>query len=207
MSKITLFHIDDHLLFSQGVSSLLKGAPHFEWLGEANDPESGKTQVIQIQPDIVLLDYFLPGKNGIELGKEISGFSPRSKLVLLTMEKNHTIIQQAKEAGFYGFIPKSAERDVLLNTLLNVAAGEKIFPQTKVQDIEENPGLSKFKQLSKREKEIALMVVQGFTSVEIAEKLFLSLLTVNTHRRNLIQKLGFKNVAQLSAFLNQIYKY
>lgn len=207
MKKITLFHIDDHPLFSQGVSSLIKGEPHFEWLGEAKDPEYGKKQVAHIQPDIVLLDYFLPDISGIELGREISKLSPQSKLVLLTMENSPTVIMQAKESGFFGFISKSAERDILIKTLLSVCDGEKIFPHIKDQEVDKNLDLSLFNQLSKREKEIALMVKRGYTSNEIAEKLFISLLTVNTHRRNLIQKLGFKNLAQLSAFLSNIKNY
>ncbi|SEG34300.1 response regulator transcription factor [Algoriphagus boritolerans] len=204
MSKITLFHIDDHPLFSQGVSSLLKGDPQFQWLGEAIDAEYGKRQVAYLQPDIVLLDYFLPDTNGIALGKEISKFSPRSKLVLFTMENSPTVVKQALESRFFGFISKSVEREILIKTLTSVGNGEKIFPQLKDKEIEKNLDLSLFNQLSKREKEIALMVKKGFTSSEIAEKLFISLLTVNTHRRNLIQKLGFKNVAQLSAFLSNV---
>jgi DNA-binding CsgD family transcriptional regulator len=87
---------------------------------------------------------------------------------------------------------------------MDVSKGIKVFPLFIQVENEEGPILAKFNQLSKREKEIAMMVVQGNSSVEIAEKLFLSLLTVNTHRRNLFQKLGFKNLAQLSAFLRKL---
>ena len=69
MTKISIFLIDDHNLFSQGVTSLVAGESQIEWLGYTNDPDLGKEKVAQLQPDIVLLDYFLPGKNGVELGK------------------------------------------------------------------------------------------------------------------------------------------
>lgn len=204
MTKISVFLIDDHNLFSQGVASLLEDESQIKWLGHANHPDLGKEQVDNFQPDIVMLDYFLPSKNGIDLGKEIQELSPASKLVLLTMENSFLVIEMAKKAGFSGFIPKSAERKVLVKTLLQISKGEKVFPQSHKSDQSESPELAKFNQLSKREKEIAFLVAQGQTSGEIAEKLFLSLLTVNTHRRNLFQKLGFKNVVQLSAFIGKL---
>lgn len=204
MTKISIFHIDDHKIFSQGLSSLLANESFIEWFGHSNDQDLGKEKVSQLQPDIVLMDYFLPGKSGIELGKEIMKLTPRSKLVLLTMENDFLVVEMAKEAGFSGFIPKTAEWKVLLKIQIDVAAGIQVFPAYNIPRNEENEDLSKLNKLSKREREIALMVKRGFTSNEIADKLFISLLTVNTHRRNLIKKLGLKNIAKLFAFLNTV---
>ena len=204
MSKITIFHIDDHHLFSQGLSSLLADEGSFDLLGYAGDPDEGKEKVKQLQPNIVLVDYFLPGKNGIELGKEILKGSPQSKLILLTMEKSFPVFEAAKKAGFFGFLSKSSERKVVVKAILDVSQGLKVFLQIEYSDENEEPVMAKFRLLSKREKEIALLVVQGYSSNEIAEKLFLSLWTVNTHRRNLFKKLAFKNVAQLSALFHNM---
>jgi DNA-binding NarL/FixJ family response regulator len=114
MTKISVFLIDDNILFSQGVTSLVAGESQIDLLGYTNDPDLGKEKIAQLQPDIVLLDYFLPGKNGIELGIEIQKLSPNSKLVLLTMEKSFSVVEMAKETEFFGFISKSEEREDLL---------------------------------------------------------------------------------------------
>lgn len=204
MSKISLFLIDDHNLFSQGVASLVAGENQIDWLGYTPDPDLGKEIVARLHPNIVLLDYFIPGKNGIELGKEILKLSPATKLVLLTMEKTFLVVEKAKIAGFFGFIPKDTERESMINTLMEVSKGMKVFPDVNQNKIEDNSTMVKLNQLSKREKEIALLVVQGYSSMEISEKLFLSLFTIHTHRRNLFQKLGLKNVAQLSDLFNKM---
>ncbi|MFL0683611.1 MAG: LuxR C-terminal-related transcriptional regulator [Algoriphagus aquaeductus] len=199
MSKIRILHIDDHILFTQGVRSLLSENPVFEWIGEATSGKEGLEKAKKLNPDLVLVDYFIPESNGVEIGIEILKALPTTKLMLLTMENSFLIIQNAREKGFSAWISKAAEKDELLSTLERVGRGdEKLFPEQMTPTTSPIPGNYKFDQLTKREREILLLIIQGLTSQEIANKLFLSLLTVNTHRRNLLSKLGIKNFAQLS---------
>lgn len=199
MSKIRILHIDDHILFTQGIQYLLSENQEFEWIGGASSGKEGVEKALKFKPDLVIIDFFIPETNGVEIGKEILKALPKTKLVLLTMENSYLIIQNAREKGFSAWISKAAEKNELLSTLERVGRSEeKIFPEQISVQATPIPGNYKFDQLTKREREILLLITQGFTSQQIADKLFLSLLTVNTHRRNLLSKLGIKNFAQLS---------
>lgn len=172
----------------------------FEWLGGAATGKDGIEKAIKFQPDIVLIDYFLPEKNGVEIGIDILKVCPKTKLILLTMEDSPWIIKKAIENEFSAWISKASEKVELLSKLEQVGASQaKFFPELSHKEAVPTPGAYNFDQLTKREKEILLLISQGFTSQNIADKLFLSLLTVNTHRRNLLNKLGIKNFAQLSS--------
>jgi DNA-binding NarL/FixJ family response regulator len=197
MNKIRLLHIDDHKLFTEGIQSLLLESPFFEWVGGASSSKEGIEKALKLKPDLILMDYFLQEENGVETGKEILKFLPQTKLVLLTMEDSYLTIMNAQENGFSAWISKASEKVELLSKIKKVAKnGENFFPDQIA--IMPTQGNYNFEQLTKREKEIVLLVTQGFTSQEIADKLFLSLFTINTHRRNLLSKLGIKNFAQLS---------
>ncbi len=200
--KIRLLHIDDHLLFVQGVFSLLQDEPTIQWMGSATNVEDGIKLCRVETPDIVLLDYFLPDGTGLVAAQKILAENPSTRILILTMEDSLAVMEQCKEAGVLGFLPKSIGRDELIKALLAASKGESTFPKLGGKKLFHKPISTKLDLLSKREKEIAYLVSQGLTSTEIAEKLFLSLLTVNTHRRNMLGKLDVKNMAQLSLLIN-----
>lgn len=199
MKKIRLLHIDDHLLFVQGVYSLLAGEPKIQWLGNASNIEEGIAMVKELKPDMVLLDYFLPDGDGIEATLKILDILPEIPILILTMESNPIVLEKCKGAGAMAFLPKNIDRDHLINAIEAASIGHNTFPILERSPSQEDQRLENIHLLSKREKEIAFLVVKGFTSREISQKLFLSLLTVNTHRRNLLKKLGLSNTAQLFA--------
>ena len=124
MSKIRILHIDDHILFTQGIQYLLSENPAFEWVGGASSGKEGVEKALKEQPDLVIVDYFLPETNGVEIGTEILKALPKTKLVLLTMENSYLIIQSAREKGFSAWISKAAEKDELLSTLERVGRSE-----------------------------------------------------------------------------------
>lgn len=199
---IRLLHIDDHKLFVQGVFSLLEEVSHIQWLGSASNIQEGMVMLNDLKPDLVLLDYFLPDGNGIEATNKILSVLPKALILILTMENNPSILEKCKKAGVMAFLPKTIDKDQLTNAIEAAASGKTTFPVS-----ERIPSPIEYKHkslfdLSKREKEIAFLVAKGNTSRQISEKLFLSLLTVNTHRRNLLKKLGVNNTAQLSALIN-----
>jgi len=202
--KIRLLHIDDHLLFVQGVYSLLVGESEIHWLGSASNIAEGVAMVADLKPDMVLLDYFLPDGNGIEATKKILAILPEIPILILTMENNPSVLEKCKESGVMAFLPKTIDKNQLMNAIAAADSGNKTFPVLERIPSQEDNKLKKLHHLSKREKEIAFLVVKGFTSRQISEKLFLSLLTVNTHRRNLLQKLGLSNTAQLSALISRL---
>jgi DNA-binding NarL/FixJ family response regulator len=122
------------------------------------------------------------------------------------MEKNPSLLEKCKKAGVMAFLPKTIDKNQLINAIAAAASGNKTFPVLEKIPSKENYELKNLHNLSKREKEIAFLVAKGFTSRQISEKLFLSLLTVSTHRRNLLQKLGLNNTGQLSALINNFDK-
>ncbi|WP_144605729.1 response regulator [Algoriphagus algorifonticola] len=200
-SEIKIVHIDDHLLFAQGVYSLIGTESFIQELAHAQSFKKGLEEVKRIQPDIILLDYFLPDSDGIASIRELKKVSVSSKIILLTMESNPNIVDKCRMEGAIGYLPKSISKKALIQALNNAIEGTPTFPESTGENTQRSETYSKLNILSKREKEIAYLIAEGLTSAEIAEKLFLSDLTVNTHRRNLIQKLGLKNSAQLVAFV------
>lgn len=206
-SEIKIVHIDDHLLFAQGVYSLIGTESFIQELSHAQSFKKGLVEVKRIQPDIILLDYFLPDSDGIASIRELKKVSVSSKIILLTMESNPNIVDKCRMEGAIGYLPKSISKKALIQALNNAIEGIPTFPESTGENTQGLETYSKLNILSKREKEIAYLIAEGLTSAEIAEKLFLSDLTVNTHRRNLIQKLGLKNSAQLVAFVeNQKFR-
>ena len=200
-SEIKIVHIDDHLLFAQGVYSLIGTESFIQELSHAQSFKKGLEEVKRIQPDIILLDYFLPDSDGIASIRELKKVSVSSKIILLTMENNPNIVDKCRMEGAIGYLPKSISKKALIQALNNAIEGIPTFPESTGENTQGLETYSKLNILSKREKEIAYLIAEGLTSAEIAEKLFLSDLTVNTHRMNLIQKLGLKNSAQLVAFV------
>ncbi len=186
----------------QGVYSLLLDEEAVQWMGSASTVEEGIKLCRIEKPDIVLLDYFLPDGTGLVATQKILAQNPTTRILMLTMEDSLVVMEQCKDAGVLGFLPKSIGRDELIKALLAASKGESTFPKLGEIKPLTRPVSTKLDLLSRREKEIAYLVAQGLSSTEIAKKLFLSLLTVNTHRRNMLGKLDIKNIAQLALLIN-----
>ena len=200
-SEISIVHIDDHLLFAQGVYSLIGNESFIQELVHAETLKEGLELADKIQPKLILLDYFLPDSNGVESIRKLKKVCPDCGIILLTMENNPEVMEKCRQEGAIGYLPKSISKKALLDALNNAIQGIPTFPQLSPIPPASSHSKSELNILSKREKQIANLITQGFTSAEIADQLFLSELTVNTHRRNLIHKLGLKNSAQLVAFI------
>ncbi|MGY6520122.1 MAG: response regulator [Mongoliitalea sp.] len=199
--NISLYHIEDHQLFVEGIYSLIKKENNITWLGSAFTGTDGVRDVLRLQPDVVLLDYFLPDMNGLEAAQKILNLLPTTSILILSMESSAELIKKCRANGILGFLPKTTDKQSLLQAIQSVHQKIPVFPAIEEIPKEIPSGLN---VLSKREKEIAILIAQGFTSAQISEKLFLSLLTVNTHRRNLIHKLKLSNTAQLSAWVSKL---
>ncbi|EMS30929.1 two component transcriptional regulator, LuxR family [Mariniradius saccharolyticus AK6] len=201
--KLKLIHIDDHVLFVQGIYSLLQNEVNIQWAGSGENISDALSMIKTYKPEIVLLDYFLPDGNGIAAIKQILSARPKTIILMLTMENSAEVMEKCKAAGVMAFLPKSIDKKQLLDAIWNAAAGIGTFPQLESRQPAMDSDAEKIQSLSKREKEIGYLIAKGLSSVEISEKLFLSLLTVNTHRRNLRKKLNLSNTAQLTSLISK----
>ncbi len=196
---------DDQQIILNGLQKILAESQEISLIGVFTNGADLLAELGQLRPDVILLDIYMPGMNGIELAGIITKEHPSVKIIALT---NVDIIPQVKkmlQQGAAGYLLKDAAPEVIVDAIRKVAAGEKYLYSDLQKQIMNNffePRTSHV--ITRREKEILQLIVDEHTNQEIADKLFLSLRTVENHRNNLLQKLGVKNTAGLvKAALNQ----
>ena len=193
---------DDHNMFLEGLISLLRNVPDISVTAKATNGKELIDLLDDNEADIVLLDISMPEMDGVEVTKIIKKKYPELKIIILTTHSNSHIIAKLNRLGVDGYLLKNAEKDELLYAIKKVNSGENYFSKEVAEiqkDFESNlkKSLSSTTELSNREKEILILIAKQFTAAEIAEKTFISLNTVNTHKRNLLSKLNVKNTAGL----------
>jgi len=198
MNKKTLniIIIDDHPVVQQGFSYMLQDIPDINLVGKFADADSGLEFITRESVDIVLLDINLPGKNGVDACAEIRRIDPNCKVIAISNINEHSIIQRMLQAGATGYLLKNASSEEVLDAIQNVVAGG-IGLSKSVQDIMASIISGDLPVVTRREKEILSLLAKGLSSVEIGEKVFISPLTVESHRKNLLQKFRVTNVAAL----------
>ncbi|WP_236672984.1 response regulator [Flavobacterium tagetis] len=195
--------VDDHPIVISGISGLLSDLDNIEIVEKF---ESGIALLDYIEDnkvDLILMDIFLPVINGVDLCKTIKQKHPRIVIIGMSSQSERSLVMQFIQNGGNGYILKNASFDEFKECIYKAIDGEIVFSeevktiisQPLSEDLERIPGLSR------RERDIALLLSQGKSTQEIADDLFLSFLTVQTHRRNILQKYKMKNVAELIAFL------
>lgn len=199
---ITILIIDDHPLVSEGIATMIKGAAHLNISGTCKTGEEALEFLTRQQPDIILLDISLPDMDGMELCTLIRQKNKQSKIIGLTSTNEAGIITQLLSRGANGYLLKNMERDELIQaidqvldgkTFLSKAANEKLLEQFhSVNDAIKNAPV-----LTRREKEVLQLLNEGLTGPQIAEKLFLSHYTIDSHRKNLLQKFNVSSTQLL----------
>ncbi|KAF2337303.1 two component transcriptional regulator, LuxR family [Flavobacterium nitrogenifigens] len=195
--------VDDHPIVISGISGLLSDLENIEIVEKF---ESGIVLLDYIEDnkvDLILMDIFLPVINGVDLCKTIKQKHPKIVIIGMSSQSERSLVMQFIQNGGNGYILKNASFDEFKECIYKAIDGEIVFSeevktiisQPLSEDLERIPGLSR------RERDIALLLSQGKSTQEIADDLFLSFLTVQTHRRNILQKYKMKNVAELIAFL------
>ena len=205
MSKISILVVDDHSLVREGVITMLSVYDDFAIIGEAESGEEALQKISEEAPDVVLLDINMPGMNGIETAKRIGAEYEGVRIIILSMEVTQDHISEAIKAGVAGYLAKDTKKDILAEAIRKVMEGEQYFGQKISQVIfkgfyNQSKGervANENKDLSKREVEVLRQIASGLSNREIADKLFISIRTVDAHRNHIMQKLGLKSTAQL----------
>lgn len=191
-----IFIVDDHYMIIEGIRSLLQNEKEFEWMGHAMNATSCMGFLQLHKPNIILLDINLPDINGIDLCKEIKAKYPKIQIIGLSSFNQQSYINKLMESGASGYVLKNATREELIDAIETVMEGEKYLSEEAALIIKKNEG-SKIPIITRREKEVLLLISEGLTNNEIATKLFISSTTVDTHRKNLLSKFEAKNTATL----------
>ncbi|MGQ0827128.1 MAG: response regulator [Bacteroidota bacterium] len=202
-TPIKLFIADDHQMFIDGIKALLQKIDHIQIVGEANTGGQVLEKLKNVDADMILLDIRMPELSGIEAANTISENYPKIKMIAVTMFDDNNNIAKMLKAGVKGYILKNTSKDELLKAIETVAAGNTFYSEQitanamrKASDKNAEPIL----RLTKREIEVIKLIARSLTNKEIAKQLFLSELTIKTHRQNAMQKLGLKNTAGLVKF-------
>lgn len=191
----SIFIVDDHPVVAEGIRKLIQDSNAAEVIGVAGTGKACMDFLRWEKPDIILLDINLPDASGIDLCKEIKARIPAPKILALTTFNEKSCIISMMDNGADGYILKNSETEEILEAIEEVTKGNKYLCG------EAETLLVKKKQegllLTNREKEVLKLIADGYTNMEIAEKLFISPLTVDSHRKNLITKLEARNTASL----------
>ena len=200
MSANRLVIVDDHPIVIQGLSALLQGEDDLHIAGTFTTGNAFLAFLKErAQVDIVLLDITLPDINGVEVCKEIKKLSPETKVLIISNHSERSIIMQMLQQGASGYLLKNASSEELVRCVHDVLAG-RIALSAEVTAIMTRPLQNELKNiphLTKREIQVLGMIAEGRTSASIAEELCVSQFTVETHRRNLMQKFDANNTAAL----------
>ena len=208
MIKNKLVLADDHQFLLEGILTILKEVPSLEIVSTANNGFELMDAVMKHKPQLVILDLNMPGYDGLQCLQKIKNDFPEIKVMILSNYSQPELVEEVKKMKADGYLIKNSSAAVLKEAVDSILAGIKFFPAAhELRSVADDSYffdefLKKY-QLTKREVEIIKMVCQELSTKQIAAQLFLSDLTINTHRRNIFRKLEVKNVAGLMNFAKQ----
>ena len=206
--KISIVIVDDHQMFLEGICSLLAHEADIEIVDTALNGNQALEKIKNRPVDIVVTDINMPEMDGIALSKYLKKNRPGIKTLILSTHNDAEMIGKCISNDVDGYLLKNAEKQELLKALNTIAGGEKYFAQEVKNEYMNNifsapKEKEMLSQLSRREKEILQYIAREYTTQEIADKLFISQNTVNTHRKNMLSKLNAKNTAGLVKYAFQ----
>ncbi len=208
MSKINIVLADDHVLVRKGIKSMLESDPDINVIGEAGNGREALNVAKALKPDIIVLDIRMPEMTGLEAAALLHEYSPHTRAVILSMHDSEEYVVQALQAGAFGYLLKDTDKDEFVKALKQVHGGHKYFSGAVShvlanQLLNARPymtsraPLEDSYHLTRREKEILRMVIDGKHNKEIADSLGKSLRTIETHRFNIMKKLGVNNAIDM----------
>ena len=211
MSKIRLLLADDHTVLRAGLKALFNAQPDMEVVAEASNGEEAIRMSRELSPDVVLMDITMPGIGGFKATSEIKKQNPAVKILALTMHEDDSYLHQMLRAGADGYVPKKAADTELMAAIRASYRGEHFIHSSIASGLvtmarQQEPELSKTGGtgvLSQREEEVLRLLAMGHTNQQTAEKLYLSVKTVETYKTRLKEKLGLNGRAELVRYAIQ----
>jgi len=204
MNKIRVFLADDHKILRESLVILLSQQENIEVVGAAGDGQEAYRKILELKPDIAVLDISIPNLNGLDLAEKLRAEMPEVKVVILTMHKSGEFVSKALRAGVRGYVLKDNALEELMECI-NLVFDRKIYLSQDITGIvvdgfvnnnRENPETGE-NSISLREKEILQLLAEGKSNKDISDLLNLSIKTVETHRANIMRKLGFRHITDL----------
>lgn len=206
--KITVLLVDDHTILREGMASLLASAGDIEVVGMASSGEEAVNLVPELNPAVVLMDIVMGGMNGLEATRWIKEQNAAVKIIIISSEVTREYVTQGIKCGIDGYLPKDANREAVITAIRTVVEGKQFFDEaitklifedyySREKDGRRRPNKSVGTGLTRREYEIIEQVASGKSNQEVADALFVSVKTVETHKKNILDKLGLKNSLQL----------
>lgn len=193
--KTKVFIVDDHYMVIEGIRSLLQQEKEIEWLGHAMTADSCMAFLQQQLPDVILMDINLPDKSGIDLCAEVKKKYPGVFIIGLSTFNQLSFIQRMMDNGASGYLLKNATQEEILAGISTVMRGKLYLSAEAATSLQQSR--QEVPVLTRREKEVLELIASGMTNNEIAAKLFVSVATVDTHRKNLLAKFDARNIAML----------
>ena len=196
--KVRVVVADDHPLYREGVVRALSGSGQVEIVAEAGDGRAALAEIEQHRPDVALLDYKLPGLDGVAITHAVVRDGLETRVLLLSAFTESGVVYKALETGASGFVPKEARREQIVDAVLACARGENVLPsdlasglvsEIRLRAVDDAPALTE------RESQILRLIAKGKSLPEIAAELFLGVTTVKTHVQHLYEKLGVSDRA------------
>lgn len=201
---IRIFMVDDHLIFREGVSTLINLEPDMEVVGTAGSLEEMKNSIEASKPNLILMDLSIGKDYGVNGIKWIKSTGLDSKILVLSMHRESLHIKNVLDSGAHGYILKDAGSSQMIDAIRKVDSGKSFYSEdimdtivNQIRNTDRQNENGSIKKLSKRELEVISLIAQEKTNKEIADTLFISIRTVDTHKRNIMDKIDAKNTASL----------
>jgi len=196
---------DDHTVVRQGLRKILEDQRDWTVVAEAGDGREAVKQVLELEPDVAVLDIGMPLLNGIEATRQIVKRSQTARVLILSMHSDEAYITQALQAGAKGYLLKDSADSDLIRAVTDVAAGRSFFSPSVarvmlddyVRHLADKGIVDRYDALSEREREVFQLIAEGHSNKEIADLLSISPATVETHRARIFQKLDLHNTAEV----------
>ncbi|MFH0809783.1 MAG: response regulator transcription factor [Pseudomonadota bacterium] len=205
MKSVRTLLVDDHALVREGIRALLQLHKDINIVGEAADGREAVEKARELEPDVIVMDISMPSMGGIEATRQILQENPTARIVILSRHDDLSYARSLLKVGASGYVPKKAVSTELANAIRAVSTGDmflhpsvaKAVAKDYVQMVQYEGNAEPYERLTDREKEILKLLVEGYSSRKVAERLCLTMKTVLNHRRNIMEKLGIENPAQL----------
>jgi two-component system response regulator NreC len=201
MQKVKIMLVDDHAILRDGIRALISLHEDLEIIGEACEGKEAVDKILDLEPDVVIMDIAIPGMDGLEVTRRIKKKNAKIKVLVLTQHDDKEYVLSSIKAGASGYVPKKAMGSELVSAIRTVSRGESfLYPSAAaalIEDYRLQAEEEPYDRLTSREREILTLIADGQSSRQIAEMLYISLKTVQGHRTKIMEKLDIHNRAEL----------